>query len=648
MDWRFALAVLVASLGIVLALPAYTWPQASLLTLAWGWLVAAILLLLCSWRLPFYPASLYKWGLVALILPWPFLWTGDFLGAPLAVRRVYLLALVFIPVLILLGTLKAMGVKPAWTALGAQAQHVCRRYPALAWMLACLPLWQMGDARGGWFWFIGIGGVVVGLIMAQMKGRPTVKKEVIDTLQSPDTTASVHAACAEPGGVFAGALAGTDLHIRTEDRASVIGPPGSGKTAFLVSQLLEWAPSQRPFICLDVKPELYGIGRQPLEAHGYTLLTYNPTAGTGQRYNLLADVHSPEAIGELTAVLVPSPASDEAVFNESARDLLDAVITHLRATRHAPTLPDVRDFLGHFKNHQGLMRTLSQSPDPDVVDLARGLTLVGQNPRLLGSIFATLRANLRFLRYPAVRDSLSAAEFRLSDLCQGQPVGLFLQFEEAHQQTTALLFAALVAHTLRYFIEHTRRPPVLLLLDEMGTVPPVPGLTHKLNTIRSRHLPTWLYWQSLEQMQGYGAKWGEGPNLILGACDLQMFFRLNDNASAKWVSEKIGTVDRVVQSVALTQGRDWIPKETRSAQLRTEPVMRPHELQQLPAGAVVASYHGLVWRGEAPAYFERWPEMAGQRPAPAEGVGPPYEPMGRDVTSPGKTLSRRHHEPRPG
>ncbi len=67
----------------------------------------------------------------------------------------------------------------------------------------------------------------------------------------------------------------------------------------------------------------------------------------------------------------------------------------------------------------------------------------------------------------------------------------------------------------------------------------------KLNTIRSRNLPTWTYWQSLEQMQRYGV------NLILGACDMQMVFRLNDNASAQWMSDRIGAVDVTLLSESI-------------------------------------------------------------------------------------------------
>lgn len=107
-----------------------------------------------------------------------------------------------------------------------------------------------------------------------------------------------------------------------------------------------------------------------------------------------------------------------------------------------------------------------------------------------------------------------------------------------------------------------------------------------------------------------------------------MIFRLNDNATAAWMSEKIGTLDRVIRAVSLNAGGG----ATRSAQLHTEPSVWPHELQQLPSGEVVTSYRGLVWRGQAPAYFAQWPEMEGKRPTPADGIGPPYEPTASDGT----------------
>ena len=452
--------------------------------------------------------------------------------------------------------------------------------------------------------------------------EPSVEKQRPDILTQDATKAAVHARCNNPGGVYAGELDGEPLRVSTEDRAVVIGPPGTGKTAFLVTQLLDWGESGRSFVCLDIKPEIFGIVRERLEKSGYRLLTYNPTAGTGQRYNPLADLSGPESVGELAAALVPASTGEPAVFSETARDLLDAVITHL-ATKGTPTLPAVREYIGQFDDHKELIRDLKRSEDPDARELAAGLGMLAKNERLLGSVFGTLRSSLRFLRYPAIRDSLDASDFSLGDLAAGK-VGLFLQFEERHQETTAQLFSAFIGHLLRYFIDHRNRDAILLLLDEIGNAPALPALVKKLNTIRSRNLPTWLYWQSREQMQPYGEKADEGPNKILAACDVQMTFRINDNATAQWMSDKIGTVDRLVHSVSVTRGGEDTT-ESESHSLVSEPVIFPHDLQRLAPGEVVAAYRGVAWRGKARAYYQRWPEYQGLTPSPAEVVGDAYQ-----------------------
>ena len=124
-------------------------------------------------------------------------------------------------------------------------------------------------------------------------------------------------------------------------------------------------------------------------------------------------------------------------------------------------------------------------------------------------------------------------------------------------------------------------------------------------------------------MQPYGEKSDEGPNKILAACDVQMTFRINDNATAQWMSDKIGTVDRLVHSVSVTWGGEDTT-ESESHSLVSEPVIFPHDLQRLAPGEVVATYRGVAWRGKARAYYQRWPEYQGVTQSPAQVVGEAY------------------------
>ena len=394
------------------------------------------------------------------------------------------------------------------------------------------------------------------------------------------------------------------LYISTEDRGVVIGPPGTGKTAFMVTQLLDLAERKGSFVCLDIKPELHTIMREKLEAQGYRVLVFNPTNPV-DKYNFLDDLQGPTAVGELAYSLVPSADGDNRAFDEGARDLLDGIISYLRYEKKAVSLPALQQFLSGFSSEKGLIQTLSQCDDPDVKDTAFAIARSAKNARFMGSVFATLRSNLRFLRYEDIRTSIGESDFSLALFKEAQPVALFLQFEERHQETTQLLLSAMIAHLFNYFIEDAEREPVLLMLDEIGNVPRIPGLVAKLNTIRSRKLPTWMYWQGIQQMQKYGKQANEGPNSIMAACDFHMAFRLNDNDSARWFSERIGTVDR--QVITSTAGGEH---HSTSHQVKEEQILKVADLQALPFGESVAIYRGKVWRNYATPYFERWPEMA--------------------------------------
>lgn len=391
------------------------------------------------------------------------------------------------------------------------------------------------------------------------------------------------------------------LFIKTSDRACVIGPPGTGKTTFLVNQIYHWTDTGHSFVCLDVKPEIYDITKDRLKAAGYKCIVYNPTANK-DKYNFLGDLETEEAVGEVASAFIASENDRNPVFTETARDLLDAIIKHLKTPTKkepnpTPSLAGVYDFVTEFDSLKSLLARLSQSNSDDVRRITKTLKIMAENDRLLGSIFATFVSNMRFLRYQSIRDSLGSDGFSLQELLKPK-VALFLQFEESQKETTAKLFSVMVGHLLRYMIiNHQNRRPVLLFLDEIGNAAKIHDLTGKLNTIRSRRLPTWLYWQSTEQMQKYGQKADEGANVILGACDMHMCFRLNDNATARWFAEKVGT-QRVIK-VSVTSGENT--SSTRS--IDTERVIEPHQIQQLEMGMALYSYQGKSWIGHATPYY---------------------------------------------
>lgn len=440
----------------------------------------------------------------------------------------------------------------------------------------------------------------------EVKKTPSVRKNsVLSSYETIDRTRKVTTKKSE--GILGPEMSnGEKSYISTSDRACIIGPPGTGKTSFLISQIYDWIESGKSLVCLDIKPEIYDITRARLISKGYKCIVYNPTSPI-DCYDFLQDLDTPELIGEFASSLIPSEEAENAVFNETARDLLDALINHVKSRKEAetikPTLVDVYDFLAKYDNPTALFNDLKHSKSRQTKEIINSLSIVSSNERLLGSIFATFNSQLRFLRYENIRKSLNGG-FSLSELNRDK-VALFLQFEETTSKTTGHLFSVFVSHLMSYLINnHKKRNAVFCLLDEIGNAGLIHDLTGKLNTIRSRNMPTWMYWQNTEQMQKYGSKADEGVNIILGACDFQMCFRLNDNNTAKWFSERVGTHLVENTSYNVTLDPDINLSKGNNRDLQREEIIYQHELQQLSDNEVLAIYKGIAWRGIARPYWK--------------------------------------------
>lgn len=403
---------------------------------------------------------------------------------------------------------------------------------------------------------------------------------------------------------------GTNFYISDSDRACVIGPPGTGKTTFLVNQIKHWIKSERAFVCLDIKPEIYTITRKYLEDAGYKVVIFNPAVAESDKhkydhkfdsYDFFSDIHSDSALSEFVASLIPSVGGENVVFEENARSVLYAYFLHAKTINPNITFLEAYDQLVAFSSLAEILSVLKSSSNVIVQRISRDLKKIADNERLIGSIFAVLSAKLDFLKTEA---SLKALERGFSlDLLQHKRVALFLQFEEARKEQLEHLMSVFVGHLLRYLIENSKdRDAVLCLFDEIGNASVIKSLPQKLNTIRSRKIPVWLYWQSKEQMQSYGQKSDEGASIIMGACDYQLIFRLNDNTTAEWFSDKIGTHWITNTSAGYSYG-DGGSSYSSSSNWQEDLIIKPHELQQLAMSQVVSMYRGISWISIAEPFY---------------------------------------------
>lgn len=440
----------------------------------------------------------------------------------------------------------------------------------------------------------------------------TIEKESVLVSSRVDNKLAEITKTANDGVLAALSPNGTDFYISDSDRACVIGPPGTGKTTFLVNQIKHWIKSERAFVCLDIKPEIYSITRKYLEEAGYKVIIFNPAVAEKDKknydyefdsYDFFSDIHSDSALSEFVSSLITSSqGGDNIVFEENARNILYAYLLHVKTINPNITFLDAYDELVGFSSLADILAVLKNSSNVIVQRIARDLKKIADNERLIGSIFAVLSAKLDFLK---TESSLKALERGFSlDVLQHKRVAIFLQFEEARKDQLQHLMSVFVGHLLRYLIENSKdREAVLCLFDEIGNASVISSLPEKLNTIRSRKIPVWLYWQSKEQMQMYGQKADEGPSIIMGACDYQLIFRLNDNTTAEWFSDKIGKHWVTNRSAGHSYSPDSGNTYSSNQSWQEDLIIKPHELQQLAMSQVVSMYRGISWISIAEPFY---------------------------------------------
>lgn len=329
-----------------------------------------------------------------------------------------------------------------------------------------------------------------------------------------------------------------------ENRGLIVGEPGTGKSSYLVAQLIDWMQSGKSFVATDIKPEIWGILKENgvFDRFGYTDWVINPTDTASHHYNIFSEAMSSAELNEILAVVIPNTDESAEVFAENARRLLKAVILELG---DSASLPACQRYINRCDDVPELLKQLRQSDNEVVVSIAKDITRTAKNDNLLSSIMTSLSKAFSFLDDDRIRASTADSDVALKDVLLKPKQAVFLQFDQQYKSTTATLFGAMVAHTLRILQSNYRkRDEVFVALDEIINCAPIPKFIDTLNTMRSAKMPTFLYLQALE---GLNRVYGAGADrLFMGACDFKAVYKIGDEETAKVFSNLIGVTEGTI------------------------------------------------------------------------------------------------------
>lgn len=408
------------------------------------------------------------------------------------------------------------------------------------------------------------------------------------------------------------------LRVTNEDRGIVLGAPGSGKTTFLISQIVEWMKSGRSFVATDVKPEIWAIlkANNVFKIFGYTDWVFNPTDVDSDHYNIFSEVKDSAELNEILNIIIKDDTADSVVFNDLARRILKAVLIELG---DKASLVNAQNYINSMDSNDELLKALRQSEKSSVSNIAKEVSRTAQNDRLLASVMTAVSKAFEFLDDDRIRVTTSdnTQGFYLKEVLMKPKQAVFLQFDQQYKSSTATLFGAMVAHTMRILQANQNREAVFIALDEIINCAPIPKFTDLLNTIRSANMPTFLYLQSLEGLNRlYGAN---SDKIFMGSSNLKIVFRIGDIESAEECSRLVGQTETTYISetagTSQTSGTSSSSRASSSSSNRSqnvgttksiklESIIEPAEFIKLPICTAVVMYNGSYGTLEMPKYYE--------------------------------------------
>lgn len=413
------------------------------------------------------------------------------------------------------------------------------------------------------------------------------------------------------------------------------GSTRSGKgTNLICTNLLGLGGYKGSWVVIDPKGENCAISRRYQLENWQKVVVLNPWGlledqlGPAQRYNpldILADQTNPNLVDDAMMVaemIVPIDNNDrDRFFSDNARSVVCGLLLHLATIQPfeegATSFINDGSMLDKFENRipAPVLKTLWQwvrlgpkewkklledmrASDAlycrEAVEQASKqiMKLMAAGDRTWGVIIAVILQCTDFIQSPALQESLQRG-FDASTLSDGKTT-LYVIIPVDKLQSHARWLRLVVTTTMRAVVRRPNRR-VCFLLDEFSALGYLPEIEIALSTYAGFNITVWTILQSLVQLEAHYPKTWE---TFVGNSTIRHYLSVNDNFTAKYVSEAIGMTTHTIIS------RAWWGLITKTDQNQRE-LLTPDEVRRLSGDNI------LVFMGEAPVtYFAKKPYYA--------------------------------------
>lgn len=338
---------------------------------------------------------------------------------------------------------------------------------------------------------------------------------------------------------------------------AVFAPTGAGKgVSLVIPHLLTCEDS---CVVIDFKGELARETAEHRRRMGHRIVLIDPFRVVTQEpdsFNPLDWIEGEHALDEcrdLAEMLVVRTGEEKDPHWNDNAELWIAAMTGLVLV-HGDTdrsLQQVKSILSDPTRIANAIRLMSESPEWDGM-LAR---LAGQlshaKDKELASTLTTTNRHLRFLDTPAIAGCTRQSTFDPSELVTGK-LTCYLILPPQHMRAQGALLRMLVGSLLRTVVKAgLSNRKVQFILDEAASLGHMEQIGDALDKYRAYGVRLLLIYQSIGQLKKC---WPEGADQTLLSNVTQVFFAVNENATAEYVSTRLGEYTLAVTSGGTSYG----------------------------------------------------------------------------------------------
>lgn len=390
-----------------------------------------------------------------------------------------------------------------------------------------------------------------------------------------------------PSGLILGRIAGQLLVSNDQGHVLVTGPTRTGKgVSFVIPNGLTWPGSM---VVLDIKNENIKSFGPARVAKGDEVFVFAPGSKASHRYNPLDYVRlGPEMATDCANIagFLVSTASAENEWTLAARKTVAALLGYVMTSAHFKGARHIRSAVrvistGH--DIADVLKTIVATETDGTIPswaLDAFKQFIAIPDRTRGSVMFNVNNAFAPWDSPLICAATETSDFDIRDLRRKKMsifIGSPLADLESYRPLIRILFQQIHDVLMRSLPGADEPHKVLLLLDEFYALGKMSSLASKIAVSAGYGFRMAIVLQNISQLdETYGKPMRE--TLVAGTA-LKLFVAINDNETAKYVSDALGTYTAVHTTKMMGTG---FSQSRVSVGHMGAPLRRPQELTRMP------------------------------------------------------------------